>query len=484
MWKPSQKIKYEPKPGPWPSEGQAANSLWFSPIKIGQISLSARTWIPAMVPWRSTEDGIVTDQVLAWYERFAKGQPGCVVVEATGIREVPSGPLLRIGHDRFIPGLKELAQTVHHASGGQTKIFIQLIDFLSIRRRPQPEVFFQRFFEITDDHRSALGASEWSEAKIRDHLSILDDNELDKVLSERELEDLRMGARERVTDVHLDHIKELPSVLPKLFADAGERAQKAGIDGIELHYAHAYTMASFLSRKNNRDDGYGGTQENRVRLPREVFEAVRQRVGSNYPVGCRFLSDECIEDGNDVYDAAYFGVEFAKAGMDFLSLSRGGKFEDAKQPRVGDAAYPYTGQSGYECMPAYISDKFGPFGRNVQPTAFIKNAIRDSGFVTPVVLAGGIHSFELAEQILQSGEADIVGSARQALADPDWFLKVKLGRGKEVRLCTYSNYCEGLDQKHKIVTCKLWDRVDLDHPNIQKSGDGKRRLVAPDWQSN
>ena len=468
-------------PGNWPSKTEAENSLWFKSIRIGSIELSARTWIPAMVPWRSTEEGVVTDKVLAWYERFAQGRPGCIVIEATGIREIPSGPLLRIGHDRFIPGLKELADTVRRASKGQTKLFIQLIDFLSIRRRPEPKKYFERFLSITDDHRNRIGGENWTEQKVRDYLSTLDQAELDTILTTREIEDLRMGARERVTDLQFSHIKELPQVLPDLFADAAERAQKSGIDGIELHYAHAYTMASFLSRKNDRTDEYGGSLENRARLPLEVFARVRERLGDKFPIGCRFLSDECIEGGSDVNDAAYFGVELANAGMDFLSLSRGGKFDDAKLPGVGDAAYPYTGQSGYECMPAYISDNFGPFGRNIAPTAFIRKAIRDAGFDTPIVVAGGIHGFEHAEKILQSGEADIVASARQALADPDWFLKVKLGRGHEVRLCTYSNYCEGLDQKHKIVTCKLWDRTDMDQVGIQKSDDGKRRLVAPAW---
>ena len=117
---------------------------------------------------------------------------------------------------------------------------------------------------------------------------------------------------------------------------------------------HAYTMASFLSSKNTRSDGYGSALNGRARLPLEVFAAVRERVGRDYPVGCRFLSDECIDGGSSVEDALYFGIAFARAGMDFLSLSRGGKFDDAKQPGVGEAAYPYTGPSGYECMPAYI----------------------------------------------------------------------------------------------------------------------------------
>ena len=168
--------------------------------------------------------------------------------------------------------------------------------------------------------------------------------------------------------------------------------------------------------------------------------------------------------------------------MDFISLSRGGKFEDAKQPPVGGAIYPYTGKSGYECMPAYISDKQGPFGRNIEPTSSIKSVINSEGFKTPIILAGGIHSFELAEKLINEGHADIVASARQSLADPDWFLKASLGKGEDIRLCTYSNYCEGLDQKHKIVTCKLWDREDLSEPNIQKSDDNKRRLIAPSWE--
>ena len=270
-------------------------------------------------------------------------------------------------------------------------------------------------------------------------------------------------------------------MLPDLFADAARRAEEAGFDGVELHYAHAYTMASFLSARNSREDGYGGPREYRVRLALEVFERVRAAVGKNFAVGCRYLSDDCIDAGNTVEDAAFFGVEFARAGMDFLSLSRGGKFEDAKQPGVGQAAYPYTGPSGYECMPSYFSDAQGPFGRNVAPVAEIKSAVRDAGFETPVIVTGGIHGFEQAEAILQDGRADLVGAARQSLADPDWFEKVRLGCGSEVRSCEFTNYCEGLDQKHKQVTCKLWDRVELDEPGVTMADDGKRRLVAPKW---
>ncbi|MGA8413074.1 MAG: hypothetical protein WB756_15070, partial [Xanthobacteraceae bacterium] len=240
-----------------PSRQEAAAARLFSPIVIGPTTLEQRTWVPAMVPWRATEEGYVTDEVIDWYERFARGRPGAIVVEATGIRDVPSGPLLRIGHDRFLPGLRRLVDTVQEASEGHTRLFIQLIDFLAIRRRPDPEKFFARFLEVTDEHRHALGDPVMSDAEVRARLRALSEDDLLRVLTRGEFEALRFGYRERVTDMHLAHIRDLPARMPQLFADAAVRAQQAGFDGVELHYAHAYTMASFLSRTNTRDDGYG-----------------------------------------------------------------------------------------------------------------------------------------------------------------------------------------------------------------------------------
>jgi 2,4-dienoyl-CoA reductase-like NADH-dependent reductase (Old Yellow Enzyme family) len=441
-----------------------------------------------MVPWRATEEGFVTPNIIEWYGRFAAGRPGAIVVEATGIRDVASGPLLRIGHDRFIPGLSKLVETVRRESAGHTRLFIQIIDFLSVRRRPARDKYFARHLELNEQHRAKLVEAtnnptwlEASEASVRAYLNESLDELLERVLDERELECFRYGYRERVTDVGLPHIRVLPQVLPQFFADAAGRARDAGFDGVELHYAHAYTMASFLSARNDRLDGYGGSRENRVRLPLEVYRAVRERVGVDYTVGVRFLGDEAIADGSNLEDAVYFGREFARAGFDYLSVSRGGKFEDAKQPKVGQAVYPYTGRSGYECMPTVVSDERGPFGRNVPFAAAIKRAVNEAGFSTPVVTSGGIATFEQAEAILRGGEADIIAAARQSLADPDWFLKARLGRGDEIRRCVFTNYCEGLDQMHKQVTCKLWDRVSLDEPVISMSDDGRRRLVPPRW---
>jgi 2,4-dienoyl-CoA reductase-like NADH-dependent reductase (Old Yellow Enzyme family) len=494
MWTPPQRIRHEVADTVWPTAEEAAASLLFSPISLGPRTLASRTWVPAMVPWRATEDGFATPDVIDWYRRFAAGRPGAIVVEATGIRDVPSGPLLRIGDDRFIPGLRELTAAVREASEGETALLIQCIDFLAVKRRPEPDKWFARFLNLDAEHKRRLaehtGDPRWCEAsddEVRRVLAAGDGVLHEAVLRPRELRDLHYGYREQVGDVELEHVRRLPEVLPGLFAAAADRAREAGFDGVELHYAHAYTMASFLSRTNAREDGYGGSLEGRLRLPLEVFAAVRARVGADWVVGCRFLGDEVIDGGSRLDDACDHAIAFARAGMNFLSLSKGGKFDDAKQPKVGEAVYPYTGPSGYECMPTIHSDARGPFARNVELAAKVRAAVHAQGHaesaapgrICPIVAAGGLNSFDQIEGILQRGEADIIAAARQSLADPDWWLKMRTGHGANIRRCKFTNYCEALDTKHKQVTCQLWDREALDAPGVTLSRDGRRRLLAP-----
>src|SRR5690242_9804938 len=174
MWKFARPIRHKIEETRWPSAEEAAHSRLFSPIVIGSREARSRTWVPAMVPWRATEDGFVTQRNLDWYRRFAEGRPGVLVVEATGVRDIPSGPLLRIGDDRFIPGLRKLVEVVREASEGETLLFIQIIDFLAVKRRPEAAKYFQRFLEVDDYHRRGLaeitGRREWTDDAVRDFL--------------------------------------------------------------------------------------------------------------------------------------------------------------------------------------------------------------------------------------------------------------------------------------------------------------------------
>lgn len=404
--------------------------LLFTPLRLNRIEVANRVWLPAMVTWLSNEAGGVTEAVRRRYLRYARGEAGMIVLEAMGVRDVPSGPLLRIGHDRYVPALRDLVDQIHATA--DVRVIPQIIDFLKIARR-NPAAALARL------ERRYPGCASWTEA------------ELEARLDPREWRDYAFGYRQQIEDLRREEITSLPG----LFAAAAGRARAAGFDGVELHFAHAYTLASFLSRRNARTDEYGGSRENRVRLPLEVIAAVRREVGPDFLVGLRFLGSEDIEGGSDVDDAAWFALRFCEAGIDVISVSRGGKFEDARRPKVGDAAYPYTGHSGLMCMPT----REFPDGYNLPLAAHIRATIRAAGFTVPVAGGGKVNTPELAESALRDGQVDLVSMARGLLADPDWPRKVRTGQG-EVHLCKYTNVCEALDRAHLPVRCQLW----MKHP--------------------
>jgi 2,4-dienoyl-CoA reductase-like NADH-dependent reductase (Old Yellow Enzyme family) len=398
-----------------------------------------------MVTWRGTEDGFVTPAVREIYLRYAQGGAGMIVLEATGVRDVASGPLLRLSHDRFVPGLRALRDEMR-AAASEALVVPQIIDFLKIARRKPIRAFMEQAVQRSLLPEAVLARSDEQFER-----------EAPSLLTPRQLRDFRYGYRQTIEDLGRDEIRALPGH----FAQAARRAQQAGFDGVELHFAHAYTMASFLSVTNGRTDEYGGTLENRLRLPLEVVRAVREGTDSGFVVGCRFLGSEDIlgEDGhiggNTIDDACAIGVALARAGLDFLSVSRGGKFDDAKQPPVGEAAYPYTGHSGHTCIPR---DKGTPFGVNVPLAAAIRGAVRAAGLTTPVVASGKIVAFEQAEAILRAGQADLVGMARALLADPDLPRKWRAGADDAQRTCVFCPFCEEEDQHHRLVTCTLWPK--------------------------
>ncbi len=419
----------------------------FQPFPIGRggLVMPNRIWLPAMVTWRGTQDGFVTPAVREIYLRYAMGGAGMIVLEAIGVRDVSSGPLLRLSHDRYVPGLRALREEMRRH--GDSLVVPQIIDFLKIATRKPTREFLQGMVTRGRLPEAVLELSDADfEARHEDWLK-----------APRDRRDFLHGYRQTIEDLSLPEIRRIPG----WFADAARRAQQAGFDGVELHFAHAYTLASFLSVTNPRRDDYGGSLQNRLRLPREVIAAVREQVGPEFLVGCRYLGSEDIlgEDGriqgNDLGEAQRIGIELCRAGLDFLSVSRGGKFDDALQPKVGEAAYPYTGHSGHRCIPR---DRKDPFGVNLPLAAGIRSAVRNAGFLVPVVTTGKIVHFEQAEAILREGQADLVGMARALLADPDLPRKWRAGLDPQVRLCVFCPFCEEEDHRHRVVTCTLWPK--------------------------
>ena len=391
----------------------------FEPIQINSMRLENRIVLPAMVTRLSGEDGLVNQDIIDRYVRHAKGEPGLVVIEAMAIHGAKSGQLLRLGEDRFIDGHRELIRRMRAVS--PSKIVPQVIHFLKLSRS---------------------------------------------------------GWRQKVMDLTTEEIRDIV----RLYAAAAERSRRTGYDGVELHMAHAYTVSSFLSRRNLREDEYGGSLENRMRLMSEILVEARRAVGRDFPMGVRFDGEECITDGYGLNDSAEMALRMAKLGADWISVSAGGKFEDALH-KPGQAIYPYTGYSGDRCMPPRVYQD----GYNAYLGAGIKSHLNRHGASTPVVTTGKIRTAELAERLLATNQADLIGLARTLLADPDWPKKVREGREDQVVRCISINVCKSLDENFKKVRCYLWPRgslhapesADTTPPSWPGSGAGLRVFEEP-----
>jgi len=365
----------------------------FEPYNINnKLALKNHIMMPPVVTRLATTEGQVTDALIDRYLLYASGGAGFVVTEAVSVKAQKSGQLLRLIDDEFVRGLKALTDRIH--SETDAKIAPQLIHFLKIAKS---------------------------------------------------------GYRQKVEDLSLEEVKEIP----ELFGRAAYRARQAGFDAIELHFAHAYTMSSFLSRHNHRKDDYGGSVKKRLRLAEEVVHAARKAVGDDFVVGARMNGDEFTLGGNTLKQSEVIAGHLAQLGLDYISVSAGGKFEDAV-PHEEESLDPYTGYSGHRTMPP----EWMPEKVNVYLAAEIKKMLNSKGFNTTVVTAGRIPTAHVAETVLQNHEADLVAIARPILADPYWPNKSKEGREKDILKCVYCNKCRESEGAFEPVYCFQWKKKD------------------------
>jgi 2,4-dienoyl-CoA reductase-like NADH-dependent reductase (Old Yellow Enzyme family) len=389
----------------------------FSPITLKGVTFPNRIMRTAMVCGLATEDGHVTDEIKARYQREAKGGMGFLVVEAAVVLPSRSSYNLRLSDDSFTDEFKGLVDAIRQANP-ETKIGLQIMHFLKIARS---------------------------------------------------------GWRQKVTDFKPE---DLP-VIAQQHADAAKRAISAGFDFIELHNAHAYTLSSFLSLSNERKDEYGGALKNRMRLPREVYEAVRAVVGDDYPLGVRINGEDFAIPGTTLLQSTKIAQKFAELGADYISVSAGNRYEDAPPPPEGMPPDAMSGYSGKRLSPGW----WFPDGTHVYLAQGVRKVLRNAGFETPIVTAGKIRTPKFAEEILREEKADIIGLCRQLLCDPDWPIKAKEGRAKDIVQCTACNWCLEADARMEKVNCSRWPEGNLVAPTPFTKKDARASALSKDVEA-
>ena len=201
--------------------------------------------------------------------------------------------------------------------------------------------------------------------------------------------------------------------IPARYARAAQGAQAAGFDAIDVHGAHHSPLMYLLSPlENRRTDRYGGSAENRLRLQVETVQAIRAAVGPDYPLLYRFSASDFRPGGVDLEVTAPFAQALEAAGVDCMDVSAGGLYPEA-------GAHP---------------------GRRMPPGCFAELAggIRAAVDV-PVIVVGKIATRDVAESILEQGQADLVALGRSLIADPDWPNKLYEGREDEIVPCLWEN---------------------------------------------
>lgn len=203
----------------------------------------------------------------------------------------------------------------------------------------------------------------------------------------------------------------------KKYGEAAKRAQIAGFDAVEIHAGHSYLLSQFLSpTTNKRTDEFGGSPKNRARFAKMVIEEVRAQVGAAFPIFVRISAEEFVEGGNTLEDTLEY-LQYFEKEVDAFDVSCG--LNGSIQYQI-DANYLEDGWRSY--MAKAVKEKYGK----------------------PCMTMGNIRNPQVAEDILERGDADLIGMGRGLIADPEWVNKVSFGDEKEIRKCISCNIgCAG-----------------------------------------
>ncbi|WP_417838478.1 bifunctional salicylyl-CoA 5-hydroxylase/oxidoreductase [Tritonibacter scottomollicae] len=359
----------------------------FAPFRLREMDLKSRIVVSPMAQYKAV-DGCPTDWHLVHYGERAKGGAGLVYTEMTCVS--PEG--------RITPGCPGLYAPEHEAA------WSRLTDFV------HAETDAKVCCQIGHSGRKGSTQLGWDEMD-----APLPDGNWDTVSASAIPWSGQNATPREITRAEMDEVRDQ-------FVSAAEMADRAGFDMIELHAAHGYLISSFLSPvSNQRGDAYGGSLENRLRYPLEVFAAMRAVWPDGKPMSVRISANDWVgEDGVTPDDAVQIARAFWEAGADLIDVSAGQTTTDAK--------------------PVY--------GRMFQ-TPFSDQIRNEAGICTMAV--GNIFEADHANSILMAGRADLVAVGRPHLADPYWTLREGTKIGDRTAPDWPLPYQPGRDQSWRLA---------------------------------
>ena len=384
------------------------------PISIGGVKIRNRVAICPMCLGYAEKDGSVNDLIVSYFAARARGGTGLIFTGFTFIDDKVSrsGPnQMGAYDDRLIPGLRKLAQTVQKEGA---KIFLQIVHG---GRQANSALFGEKRLAPSAVATEGIpAATEMSEEQIEEVI--------------------------------------------EAFGQAARRGKEAGFDGVEMHGAHGYLMASFMSDfTNRRNDRWGGDFERRMRFPLAVLARIKEVCGEEYPVGFRFSGDEYLrfmdENLSDVGITVPVGQNIAEAmqeaGVAHLSVSS----------CVAETAY------------TAIQPLYWPRGFNLH----LARAVREVATV-PVIAAGSITDPEMAEEAIANGTTDMVALGRALIADPEWANKMGEGRPEDIRPCIRCCECTANREEQPTTQCAVNFEMGREREPAPRAEKPRRVLVA------
>lgn len=324
----------------------------FDPLSVRSLRLKNRLVVPPMRSRKAANDGTVSDQLLQHYVNLSDG-PGLVMVEHAYVVDWGRlSPQLGISNDRYIPGLAKLVRAIHDR-GAATVL-----------------------------EMSHVGSMAGSGDSTVLEISGIKPTAPSVVVNPRSM------AKSLPRAMTNEDIKELIHG----FAQAARRGVEAGFDGVEVHCGHGFLLSEFMSPITNlRQDEYGGSPENRIRLAAQIVRVVREGVGKDYPIFCRFASGDYLLGGLELQDSITMAHILASTGVDVLDVAGG----------LGGIEPPDKQQRGE-----------GYFVAEAEAIRKATDAI--------VIGVGGISTPQFADKLLRQGRVDLLAVGRTMLKDPTW----------------------------------------------------------------